>query len=436
MTKLGVKKLKSQASLALVVALAAVMLSVSVLVSSISYNHYQDERSEIDATQSFLYTDTAMEDALLRLQRDVNYTGSVYNSSIGQVLISVSTIDSTHKQVTVTAQSLPVKRVIQATVSVTKEVNPVVNAVIFGGDDVKILRSNSLIVGDVYTTDNIDVDNSAIVQGNVYTAGQGFLTSSDIHNRGKIMDNPNTSGVVEGNIYSVDKIKVLGSGVVTGAAVSKSSVVVSGGSVGSSLVDPNLALPVINIPTFKYDTYKAQAQSEGTYYTSPSQFLNYLSLNGNTVSGGVHFIDSTSDLWLIDLSTYNITGTIISLGNIYILGQNYNQTAENNLPALVSKKNIFVIDLVPCNCAATINGVIFAEQSVYLQHVHYNGTNAFSITVTGGVWAGDFTYVQDYAKVIYDTNITKNVQGFNFSTVSLPPSTDNNVSVTSWGVVQ
>ncbi len=294
-----------------------------------------------------------------------------------------------------------------------------------------------MLVGNLWTNDNIDLDDHTVVRGNVYAAGAGNSSSSQVRNTGRVEDNPTTTEV-EGNLYCIDRIQVINNGYVSGTAVSTRSVSVSsGGYVGGSLVDPTLSITQIPIPVYDFDAARVRAQAAGTYYTSPSQFLNYLQLNGNTLNGGLHYIASTSTLTFAAGTTYTINGSIVTLGSVYIYSSNYTHTAQNNDPAIATRRSIYFLDQNNCNCNANITGVVFAEQDIQLKHDQYTGARPYAIEVVGAIWGGDDATIEDSSRLTFDGSIAATVTGFNFGASgggpSLPAS-NNIIDIQTWSI--
>lgn len=433
-------RLPSQASLAVVVAIAIIFLSVAIEVSVISYTHYQNQRDAKMANGAFIILDSATEEALYRLQENASYAGGTYSDpfSTNNAIITINVDSSTQRTITVDADYDNIMRTITLTTSLTGQTNPLQELAVFSGENVKLVKSHATLVGTLWTNDNVDLDSSTIVYGNVLAAGQGNISQSRITNGAKVLDNPLTSGEVEGNVSAIDQIRVTSSGVVQSVAKSKSSVVVnSGGSVGSSVVDGNLTIGTISIPVFNYATYKAQAQAAGTYYATPAAFLSYIQLNGYTMSAGVHYIGSTTTLTLPAGHNYNFSGTLISEGSITIYGDSYIHNANSNLPVLVSKKDITFLDQNNCACTATVNGLIYADQDVQLKHDQYTGAGTYAVQVTGAIWAGDQVSIEDHSLLYFDSAVAQNAEGFNFAGGGggpIPPSTNNIVSVLGWTI--
>lgn len=426
--------LKSQASLAVVIAVATISVSMSALVANISYNHYANLSDATNATKSLLLADSALENALYRLQLDAGYTGETFAVPEGSVTIAVTTGSATTRNIVVTTTGLPVRRQLNASINITGLSNPDALPAVFGSEDVSLVKSSAMLVGNLWSNDNVSIDEDSIVQGDVWTAGQGNLTSSYVRNAGRVEDNPNTVET-EGNVYSIDRIRINNNGYVQNAAISRTGVTItSGGYAGSTQVNSSLVIPTQQIPTFKYNELKAIAQSAGTYYTSPSQFLNFLTLNGNTTSGGVYYIESTSDLTFASGTTYNLAGSIISHGNINIYSTTFNLTRDSNYPVMVSRRSISFLDQNNCNCVANVTGIMFAEFDIRLKHDQYNGPGTYAVTVNGGLYAGDQVSIEDHTRVIVNSDYVYNVIGFNISPGVPPPSTDNLVRVTSWQI--
>lgn len=420
----------AQATLAILLALAAVMVVLSVLISRTSYTHYLNQLENVDATQALLLADSALEEGLYQLQIDGSFTGYSATLPEGTIDIAVADLGSSTRQVTVTVNSQGVQRVITAQVTVTNQTNPLSDIASFAGDDVQLVKSSSMLVGNLWTNDNVRLDEDTIVQGNVYAAGAGNTSTTRVLNGGRIEDNPYTAEV-EGNLNAIDRIRVTNNGYVYGTATSTISVTTtSGGYVGAGVVDTGMEIESIEVPIFDFDEFKSQAQASGTYYTNANQFLNTLSLNGNVIADdNVHYI-AAGTLELSSSETYDITGSIISENDIYIYADNYTQATSNDIPVLASKHNIYILDQNPCDCTATITGAIFAERDVQIKHDQYTGGLTYAVELSGVIWAGDDAYLEDHSRLIVDPGIAQSVMGFNFEDTG----TDNIIKILTWQI--
>ncbi len=427
-------KKPAQATLAIVVALATILITVSVLVSTISYTHFLNQQSAVEATQSLLLADSALENALLMLQQEASYTGETFSVPEGQATISVINTGSTSRTLTVTTQNLPVRRSLDIDITISGYTNPNSYPTIFGGDDVFVYSSSALVEGGIWTNDNVDVRDSAIVRGNILAAGQGALTSTQIRYSGRVEDYAG-SLEIEGNVYSIDRIRVNNSGSIQNRAESRTGVTIAtGGSVGSSVTNPSLTIPTYQIPSFDYDEVRTIAQLNGTYFANAAQFISYLALNGNTTPGGIFYIDGTDTLTFAQGQTYNITGSIVSESAITINSESYTHIRDSYYPVIVSGGDVRIEDPAACNCSVNIGGVIFSERSVILRYDQYSGAESYAAIINGGIVAADEVWIREKSRVILDLDALLNTDGFNTSGVELPPDTDNIISIEDWGI--
>jgi hypothetical protein len=414
-------RLHAQASLAILVILTIVIVVISFTVSETSYKQYIGQSEAISEAQAFTLSDSGIELALLELYRNGGYSGGVLATPLGEITINITSSGGDQRDLSSITIYNDIRRQISAELTVTQETHPLEDISAFGGDDILIQASNALVVGDIWSNDNIRVQNGGEVQGDIRSSGAGSSSNTLVRDSGS---------TVQGNIWAIDEIRVTNSGTVTGVATSADEVIVNtGGSVGSSVEDPNLTIASVVIPAFNFDVYEAQAQADGTYYSSPSQFTNFLGLNGNTVSGGVHFIDSNSPLTLSSSTAYNITGSIISRGDINISAPSYTHVAENNLPALATLRTLSVVRNTSCACNVAVTGVIFAERNINLDYNNHTG-GGFAVNITGGAWAGDDAIVADNSRLIADLDILANVLGFSFD----GGGGTNSVEVLNWGI--
>lgn len=406
---------KGQVTLAILVAITIVMVEVGGLISTISVSHFYNKRDSIFATQALNLVDSGLEEAMYRMSTNVNYPGGTLTLPNGQVVISVATPSALSRVITVTTQGTPVRRTVSANITLTPATeNPLKEYGVFGGNDVRTNGSNSLFRGPFRGNDNLWIEGNSIVEGNAYLSGDGTSANSRVRNNAILRDDP-TTPEIEGNMYSVDDIYVESNGQIQGDAVSKKRVrLFQSGSVGGSIIeDPTLTLPAVPIPQFDFDYYKQLAQTNGTFYTSPAQFLSFLNLSGGVISGGVHYIQTNQTLTLPLGGNVNITGTIISDNNISIRSTNYVHRPQGDIPVLVSKRDITIDGNTSCACRADIEGGIFAMRNFTANRPSYTGAG-YAVEIEGVIWAGNIATVSNNTFFQYSEPIAGALGGFNY----------------------
>lgn len=424
-------RVPAAATLPLVVITVAALGVVGTVMSTTSVNTLYNTSDSLKATQATLLADSAMEEALLGLHRSSGYSSTTFSVPEGNVGIVITNAGADEKQINIATSSPLVKRILNTTIQMAGQTNPLSTTVLFASDDVALTKSTTQVIGNIRSNDNVDLDNTTIVYGDIYTSGAGNGSKTRIQHTGKVLDNPNTPET-EGNVYAIDEILVNNNGQIQNVGKSKVKVTTqSGGTIGTKIVDSTLTIPTVAVPVFSFAAYKTQAQQEGTYFNTPTQFLTYLTSQGNTTSGGIFYIGSTSSLTFAPGTTYNITGTIISDGDINVQSLTYNHTSGTNLPALASKRSINFTDQNNCACVANVTGALWANQSVTLKHDQYTGGQTFAVTVTGAIWAGDDATLEDRSQLIVSLPVIQDIAGFNFGGAV---STDNLIEVLNWDI--
>ncbi len=425
---------KAQATLALMVAITIVMIEVSVLISTISLSHFYNIQDADSATNALTLMDSGFEEALYRLRLDSSYSGGTITTPAGSAIIGIIPSGS-NRIVHVTTLGTDTYRQLSATITADEIVtNPLEEFGMFGGDR-QYVEGNAVFYGDVRANDNLWVRDNATVYGNLVMSGDGAQSDTRVRNNGSVRGNPLTT-VLEGYIYSVDDVRLQNNGYVQRDIYSEKRVISQQSSSygGTAYQYQDLDLDPIPVPQFDFDEWKAVAQVNGTYYSNASQFLNYLSLNGNVISGGVHFIDTTSNITIPAGQNFNITGSIISRGAIEIRANNYTQVrdpAYDHLAVLVSDKSITITDASNCNCKVNINGAIYAYDDVSIARATYSGSFP-AITIDGVIWAGDDITIGQNTEFTYDEDVaTIHSGGFEFSGGGTGIS---NITISSWSI--
>ena len=182
----------------------------------------------------------------------------------------------------------------------------------------------------------------------------------------------------------------------------------------------------IEVPVFDFEAYKAEAQNNGTYFSTAVQFKAYVnSLDDGetqTLPDGIYYIEN-GNLQFNPGSKIVLYGTIVTEGVLQLYcGVEIN--AQNNLPAIVAQKDVefqdhgwpeYGGDLV------TINGVVYSERDIILKH----DNSSKEILINGATWAGDDLRVEQATRLIYDPDVVNTV-GFGFA------SATDNIELHSW----
>lgn len=421
---------KGQVAIIAIIVISLLLVSVVFAISKISLTNYEMSDISLHATQAYFLAESGLEDAIYRMKSDINYAGGSYETPIGDYSITVTNM-GTYYTIRSEGVSNDVVRAVTSDVTISVESERITDYTVFGGDDVWMYWGNAVVNGDVWANDDINFSSNAIVNGNVTSAGRGSFFTSWVTSSAKIQDNPATATIVEGNLWSVNDIKVTTSARVSGDAYSEGGIyeLLGGNVVGSlheydDLLDETVR---IDVPSFDFDTYKALAQSQGTYYSTATQFENYVKGrdNGSTraLPDGVYYIEN-GNVFFNPGHPIVLNGSIVTEGEIrFYCGITVN--ALNNLPAIAAAKDMEFRDYgwpTYGGDNVTINGVLFSERSVILRHDHSDKL----IQVNGAAWGGDDLRIENAAEVNFLEDVVKNVDGFGFT------SRPGEVTIDNW----
>lgn len=413
---------QGQVAIIAIIVVSMMLISVVFAISFIAVTNYQTAGVNSVSVQAYFLAESGMEDALIHLRRDLLYSGGTYDSEVGTYTI---TVDKSGNDYTVRSEGScgDVVRVITASLSINIQTEEITKYVAYGSDDVWMYWSNATVHGDLWANDDINFTDDSKVYGNVTSAGRGSFFTSWVNWGAEILDNPDTTDVVEGNIWSVNAIKVWG-GHIHGDAYSENWIdAFWGGQIDGNeyeYQDLSNVTERIEVPLFDFALYEDEAKSAGTYFSTSVQFESFV--NGlddgdtRTLPDGVYYIEN-GNIKFEPGSKIVLNGTIVTEGDItFYCGVEIN--ALNDLPAIVAQKDLGFLDYGwPWygGDLVTINGVLYSERDINLRHNDGGG----KITVNGAAWAGDDLRIEEDTDLIYDPNVV-NTNGFGFLS-----STDN-----------
>jgi predicted acyltransferase (DUF342 family) len=414
------------------VAVSVIIISVAVGVASTAYNQYRLTKQQIDEASSFMMADSGIELALLELYRDNDYTGSTLTTPEASVAITLTDLGNDQMQLSSTTTVGGIRRRISINMDV--EENPVVgghylvDVSVYAGDDVKMIGNDSEMYGDLHTNDGIEIQNQSILFGDA----KGHSGTTRIFNNAQVQDNPLTTEVVEGNVYTIETANIFNQVHITGEVVSATAVNINGTVTidGGYSIDPDLHIDALPVPTFNFANLKTVATAAGTKFDYAWQFDNYVELN-NRVNGpsgdkyvmnGVYYIASTDTIDLHGTIPYEITGSIVSEGGdiqVRARGDYYQHDSLNGYPLLVAGDDIFVQNL-NANTEVDLNGVTYSVGSSDFDHTNYSQPTGRDqgIVINGATWAGDAVLVKDKVKLVLNETYTSAIQGFDFSVLA------------------
>lgn len=431
--KINLINCKGQIAIIAILIVSSILVLISLAISYISVTNYFIGNVGLDSTNAYFLAESGIEDALMSLRQDINYSGGSFNTPIGEYLISVNRVDDNNFNIRSEGVVGTVVRAVEVDISISLQNDRITQYAGFGADNVHMTGPDSIIYGDVWANDDIDFTDGSVAYSEVTSAGRGSFFTSYVNYGAEIKDNPNTIDVIEGNLWSVNAVRLCG-GHVYGDVHSENEIFTElkhcelGLIDGDSYPEEDLSeqTDLIIVPTFDFETYKTIAENNGTFFANSTQFMSYVdSLDdgeARVLPDGVYYIE-TGNIHFDVGNPIKLNGTIISQGVIqFFCGLEIN--AQNNLPSIVARKDIefrdygfpqFGGDFV------TINGVVYSERDIILVHEDSGKT----INVTGALWAGDNLEIEQSSLVIYDPSVV-DTEGFGFEEVI------DNINLLEW----
>ncbi len=379
--------------------------------------------------KSYYLAESGVEDTMIRLREDITYTGKPFGQEtpIGKYYSNVTRIGDVI-YINAWRDYGKTYREVELSVTMLYELAPIATKATYMSDTFSIKGPNSRIRGDVWTNDDFVVEEYSIIEGNLSAAGKGsqavnwvwdgVVGGSPTKEGGKVIDNPETEDVIEGNITAFDTVKVSGSGsYVQGNVISNRGVEeIYGGIIGgSSIPNAGLTWEDIPVPNFDFKNYKQEAIAKGTYFSNQNQFSSYLASLDNGIErrfpDNLYYVASGA-VKIYKGSPVYLNGLLIVEDNLDIYCE-WHQDVARNLPALIAGKDLKILRYGGSPSGPVeITGIVYSGKKIEL----YREDPSENIFIDGAVWAGDDIFISGNTFIKYNRDIAANVTGFDFVT--------------------
>jgi cytoskeletal protein CcmA (bactofilin family) len=432
------KQEEAVASLVIVSVMSLVFVSISIAITRTNLITFTTVENLKNSRHSYYLSESGLEDTMIQLEENLSYDGNPAGevTPIGTYTSLVSHIGTVYT-VQATGSEGKTKRTVQLSITVSYELAAVTTKATYMADTFLIRGDNARIEGDVWTNDDFNVEENAVVYGNLSAAGKGSAAVNRVWDGviggdpdvvgGKVIDNPETTEETEGNILGWDDVTISGSGsYVEGNVTSNDGIEVINSAVVDGVIteDAGLVWEDIPVPNYNYSTYKQQAIADGKYYATQQDFAAYLdsldALSGGTerrLPDGLYYIENGA-VKIYPGSPMYLNGSIIAEDNIYIYCEFY-QTMTNNIPALVAGKDVHIESYYnqvsgsyEGSGPVRINGIVYAGKKAYLKRFRTEDDTI----IDGAMWAGDDVFVEDNTFIKYNETYASDVMGFDFVT--------------------
>ena len=200
---------RGQVAIIAIIVITLILVTVVFSISFIAVTDYRIAGVGNDSVQAYFLAESGMEDALIHLRRNLLYAGGTYDLDVGTYVI---TVNKNGNDFTVRSEGYvgDAVRVVTTSLTINIQTESITEYVAFGGDDVYMYWWNAVVEGDLWANDDINFTNDSKVYGNITSAGMGSFFTSWVNWGANILDNPNTADIIEGNIWSVNSLKVWG----------------------------------------------------------------------------------------------------------------------------------------------------------------------------------------------------------------------------------
>lgn len=422
------------ASLMMVVVLSLVFLTIGIAVARTSLVKFHSLETLKNSRHSYYFAESGVEDTLIQFMNDISYIGNPVGEEtpIGTYYSTVSNLGNVYDfKSWVTSGNT--RRIVVLNITVSYEVAEIATKATYMADFFTIGGEGAKVRGDIWTNDDFIVEEEGIVEGNLSAAGKGSHAVNWVRDKvsggdpllldGRVIDNPETTEVVEGNIVAADTVRVSGpTAYVQGDVTSDAQVYeLYGGKIDGNITqEAGLEWNEIPVPSFEFETYKQQADEMGTYFTNATAFENYVDSwddgEERRLPKSLYYVKSGA-VKIYAGTPVHLDGLLVVEDNLYIYSEWY-QTAQNGLPAIVCGKDLKIENKFNFGSGGydfsgpvRINGIVFTEKVINL----FRTFDTEDIIVDGAVWAGDDITIGLHTFVNYNLD-PESIVGFDFVT--------------------
>ncbi|OGY22780.1 MAG: hypothetical protein A2172_01880 [Candidatus Woykebacteria bacterium RBG_13_40_15] len=305
LTKLkDIKKQKGQVAITMVLALLSTTTILVVAIGFLTFNEIKKLNNIVKSTQSYYVAEAGIEDAILRVKNSMNYTSS-YSLTAGEGSTLVE-IAGPLDDLTIISKGNVYNRIRKVAVNIQAE--PSTENVDFNygvqvGEGGLIMKSNSNVLGNIYSNGPISGASNSFVKGDAYSTVTGGATGID-----KMTIEKSSPTAIDGNAHAN---KITASTIENVAFCQTSSKIYDklGNPISCNTSEPDPTPEPLPITDAQINSMKSWAEAGGE--TGPVTIPG-----GGTRSLGP--IKINGDLTINSNGTLIVTGTIWVTGNINI----------------------------------------------------------------------------------------------------------------------
>ncbi|MBN2015364.1 hypothetical protein JW766_00855 [Candidatus Dojkabacteria bacterium] len=425
---------KGVATLMVVSILTIVFVAISIAIARTTLTGFKSLENLRWSRKSYYLAESGIEDTILQVEENYSYLGnsSGETTPIGTYYSDVVRVSNNY-DITVWVSEGGTERVVNQNLTFLFEVAEVTTKATYMADFFWISGEGARIRGDVWTNDDFEVLEHGVVEGNLASAGKGSFAVNWVWDGvmggnpsltgGEVLDNPETTDIIEGNIIAADAVKVSGPTAYVQGDVTSDGYVweLFGGTIDGTITEyAGQAWNQIPVPNFEFEQYEQEAVTDGTYFSNSNSFENYVDSlddgNERRLPGDVYYVKNGAVKIEVGSPVY-LDGLLVVEDNLYIYSEWY-QNAQGGLPAIVTGKSLQIGNKFNFSSwsydysgPVRINGIVYSQKDVELFRTYSNE----DIIVDGAVWAGDDIFVKEHSYIHYNID-PLNIVGFDFVT--------------------
>jgi len=351
------KKEKGQATLTMILVLLSTTAILVIAAGILAYNEVKKLNNIVKSAQSYYAAEAGVEDAILRVKNKMNYTSSYY-LPVGD---GVATVDLTGPldNLTIVSKGDVYSRIRKVAVNLSAE--PATEDVDFNygvqvGEGGLVMKSNSNIIGNIYSNGPITGASNSFVKGDAYSAVTGGATG--IY---KMTIQKSAPGESDGNTHAN---KITDSTIENTAYCQVSSNIEDalGNPISCDTSEPDPDPEPLPITEAQISVWKDWAQAGGetgpmTISGGQTTLLGPKKINGDLTLGSNATLIVTGTIW--------VTGTIeIASSSLVLLDSSYG--SDESAVVLADGKIIINSNITICGSNGGSSGSCNPENGSYI----------------------------------------------------------------------
>lgn len=442
------KNEKGMSSILIVVLISALVIIFSASLSLTTLLASEAAINNDKSDDVFYVAESGIEDTLRIISLNSNYNpsgGTVL--SIGSYVPDIELVDAENliERLSVTSTSSGITRRTSVVLRRLSSGPPeAANYGMYAGQELAFLhnanspQTKGRLRGDIYAKDRIRLvgfitgDETGATRTKIVSAGSYGSGSQIGSQQDQLYKNSETYYT---DMYTLNDVSTHPSANANNLTVyykssTQQQINLPSGTNNTKILDPNILVDEINNPEFNFERACTQetGETETIYsYSNQTALVSYINSRSGNLESGIHCVES-GNVTINNSVPITLDGSIITKSGNLTITNNLDLTNSYSLPVLASSGTLILGNNSTNNPApnnADIDGIIYANQDIYIANYGQNGSTTPYFNMIGAVWArGNLFVVQNNnirvlnVDITFDPNRTQNIKDFSSQVVS------------------